>query len=231
MRASALSVIIPVRNEADALPRLLQDLAPLRTAGAQLIVVDGGSSDATCELAAPYVDLLLTAQAGRAAQMNAGAAAANGDYLWFVHADTRIGASSIERLFRVLAERPCWGRFDVRLSGNGLALRVIGSMINLRSRLTGVASGDQAIFLARETFEALGGYAQIPLMEDLDLCRRLKKQARPRCLRPPLTTSSRRWERHGVWRTVWLMWRLRLAYYRGVEPERLARQYQQEPPL
>lgn len=225
MNAAGLSVIIPVRNEAQALPLLLADLAALRAAGAQLIVVDGGSDDGTCELAAKHADLLLQTEPGRARQMNAGAAAASGEYLWFVHADTRVGAQCIERLLAALIERPCWGRFDVRLSGSGLALRLIGSMINVRSRLTGVASGDQGIFVARPTFEALGGYAQIPLMEDLNLCRQLKRLARPRCLRPPLSTSSRRWERYGVWRTVWLMWRLRLAYYRGVDPEQLARQY------
>lgn len=226
-----LSVIIPVRNEAAALPLLLGDLAPLRAAGAQLIVVDGGSSDTTCELAAMQADQVLEASAGRARQMNAGAASATADYLWFVHADTRVSAESIQRLLATLAERPVWGRFDVRLSGSGLALRVIGTMINLRSRLTGVATGDQAIFVARETFEALGGYAAIPLMEDLELSGRLKQRARPRCLRPALSTSSRRWEHNGIWRTVLLMWRLRLAYYCGASPDQLARQYYRGPPL
>ena len=231
MSAARLSVIIPARNEAQALPLLLADLAPLRAMGAQLILVDGGSEDGTCELAAAQVDLLLRSSPGRALQMNAGAAAAAGEYLWFLHADTRVPATAIERLLHVLARRPRWGRFDVCLSAPGLAFRLIGSMINLRSRLTGVASGDQGIFVMRTTFEALGGYAQIPLMEDLDLCRRLKRLSRPECLRPPLSTSSRRWERGGVWRTVLLMWRLRLAYYCGASPERLARQYYRGPPL
>jgi rSAM/selenodomain-associated transferase 2 len=226
-----LSVIIPVRNEAAVLPLLLADLAPLRAAGAELIVVDGGSSDATRALAAAQVDQLLEAPAGRARQMNAGAAVARGDYLWFVHADTRVSAASIERLLAVLAERPIWGRFDVRLSGSSLALRLIGTMINLRSRLTGVATGDQGILVARESFEALGGYADIPLMEDIELSGRLKKRARPRCLRPPLSTSSRRWEQDGIWRTVLFMWRLRLAYYCGASPDQLARQYHRGPPL
>ncbi|MGB4073241.1 TIGR04283 family arsenosugar biosynthesis glycosyltransferase [Pseudomonas sp.] len=220
-----LSVIIPARNEAQALPWLLADLAALRADGAELILVDGGSSDATCALAASRVDQLLSGSAGRAVQMNQGAAAASGEYLWFVHADTRVSAESLRSLLDVLNERPVWGRFDVRLAGAGLALRVIGAMINLRSRLTGIASGDQGIFVRRECFEALGGYAAIPLMEDLQLCRRLKRQVRPRCLRPPLSTSSRRWEQQGVIRTVLLMWRLRLAYYWGVSPERLASQY------
>lgn len=220
-----ISVVIPVRNEAQALPYLLDDLTALRVAGAELIVVDGGSADGTCELALGRVDQLLRSAPGRALQMNAGAAAARGDYLWFVHADTRVSAESLRSLLDVLIERPVWGRFDVRLSGAGLALCVIGAMISLRSRLTAIASGDQGIFVSRECFEALGGYAPIPLMEDLQLCRRLKRQARPRCLRPPLSTSSRRWEQQGIVCTVLLMWRLRLAYYCGVSPERLASQY------
>jgi len=220
-----LSVVIPVRNEAQALPGLLDDLADLRATGAELILVDGGSSDGTCELALGRVDQLLRTAPGRALQMNAGAAVARGEYLWFVHADTRVSVESLESLQGALKERPLWGRFDVRLSGPGLALQVIGAMISLRSRLSGVASGDQGIFVARQHFEAMGGYAQMPLMEDLQLCRRLKALARPRCLRPPLSTSSRRWEQHGIWRTVVLMWCLRLAYYCGASPEKLARQY------
>ncbi|KFX70152.1 glycosyl transferase [Pseudomonas taeanensis MS-3] len=226
-----LSVIIPARDEAQALPLLLANLAGLRAGGAELIVVDGGSRDATAALAVPCADQVLESSPGRARQMNAGAAVARGDYLWFVHADTQISAESIQCLLEVLAERPLWGRFDVRLSGHSLSLRLIGMMISLRSRLTGVASGDQGIFVARASFEALGGYADIPLMEDIELSRRLKKKARPRCLRPALLTSSRRWERHGVWRTVLLMWRLRLAYYCGASPARLARQYRGGPPL
>lgn len=220
-----LSVIIPVRNEVQALPALLGDLVALRAEGGEVIVVDGGSSDATIERAVGCVDQLLNCAPGRARQMNKGAAAACGEYLWFVHADTRVSAKSLRHLQDVLNEKPLWGRFDVRLSGAGMALRVIGLMINLRSRLTGIASGDQGIFVRRECFETLGGYAQIPLMEDLQLCRRLKRLARPQCLTPPLTTSSRRWEQYGVCRTVVLMWRLRLAYYFGVSPEKLARQY------
>lgn len=220
-----LSVVIPVRNEAQALPALLDDLAELRAAGAELIVVDGGSSDGTVERAQGRADQVLKSEPGRALQMNAGAAHAQGEYLWFVHADTRISGPALRRLQDVLQQRPLWGRFDVRLSGPGLAFRVIGAMISLRSRLTGIASGDQGIFVRRATFVALGGYAPIPLMEDLQLCRQLKVQARPRCLRPPLSTSSRRWEQHGIWRTVMLMWCLRLAYYCGVSPDKLARQY------
>ncbi len=220
-----LSVVIPVRNEAQALPFLLDDLSALGAAGAELIVVDGGSTDGTCEVAHGRVDQLLKTGPGRAVQMNAGAATARGTYLWFLHADTRVSAEAISRLQQTLEQRPLWGRFDVRLFPAGPALRLIGWMINLRSRLTGIASGDQGIFVDRACFDALGGYAHIPLMEDLQLCRRLKAQARPHCLRPPLITSSRRWLQHGVWRTVLLMWCLRLAYYAGANPEKLARQY------
>lgn len=220
-----LSVVIPVRNEAQALPFLLDDLSALGAAGAELIVVDGGSTDGTCEVAHGRVDQLLKTGLGRAVQMNAGAATARGTYLWFLHADTRVSAEAISRLQQTLEQRPLWGRFDVRLFPAGPALRLIGWMINLRSRLTGIASGDQGIFVDRACFDALGGYAHIPLMEDLQLCRRLKAQARPHCLRPPLITSSRRWLQHGVWRTVLLMWCLRLAYYAGANPEKLARQY------
>lgn len=220
-----LSIVIPARDEAQALPLLLADLRAVRAAGAEVIVVDGGSLDSTVALARLGADQVLHAPSGRARQMNAGAAAANGDYLWFVHADTRVDAPAVQRLLEVLDSAPLWGRFDVRLSGRALALRVIGSMISLRSRLTGIATGDQGIFVERSVFARMGGYADLPLMEDIELCRRLRKRARPCCVRPPLVTSSRRWEQHGTWRTVWLMWRLRLAYYCGAEPAELARRY------
>jgi len=226
-----LSVIIPARDEAEALPLLLEDLAPLRAAGTELILVDGGSRDGSPQRAASAVDRVLVSAPGRARQMNAGALAASGRYLWFLHADTRVPPQARQRLLEVLNQQPAWGRFDVRLSGAGPSLRLIGWMINLRSRLSGVASGDQGIFVSRALFEELGGYAELPLMEDLELSRRLRRLVRPRCLWPPLVTSSRRWERDGVWRTVLLMWRLRLAYYFGASPEELARQYYGGPPL
>lgn len=231
MKAPLLSVIIPARDEVEVLPWLLEDLAPLRAAGVELILVDGGSRDGTSQRAASAVDRILASAPGRALQMNAGALAASGRYLWFLHADTRVPPLARRRLLEVLNEQPAWGRFDVRLSGAGPSLRLIGWMINLRSRLSGVASGDQGIFVSRALFEEQGGYAELPLMEDLELSRRLRRLARPRCLWPPLVTSSRRWERDGVWRTVLLMWRLRLAYYFGASPEELARQYYGGPPL
>lgn len=223
--STLLSVVIPVRNEAQSLPLLLDDLAGLRAGGAEVIVVDGGSSDATYELAREKTDRVLVCEPGRAVQMNAGAALAQGEYLWFVHADTRVSAEALAALQDALADRPLWGRFDVRLSGEGAAFKLIGKMISLRSRLTGVASGDQGIFVRREHFDAMGGYAPIALMEDLYLCRHLKQQARPRCINVALSTSSRRWQQNGVWRTVILMWCLRLAYYAGVNPTTLARHY------
>ncbi|WP_137817379.1 TIGR04283 family arsenosugar biosynthesis glycosyltransferase [Pseudomonas sp. 2FG] len=231
MTAPLLSVIIPALNEAQNLPRLLDDLQGLRAAGAELILVDGGSHDGSAQQSATAVDQVLTTAPGRARQMNAGASLASGRYLWFLHADTRVAPRAWQGLLVVLAEQPAWGRFDVQLSGPGPSLRLIGKMISLRSRLTGIASGDQGIFVARRLFEAVGGYAALPLMEDLELSRRLKRLVRPRCLWPPLVTSSRRWEQHGIWRTVLLMWRLRLAYYCGASPEKLARQYYGGPPL
>jgi len=231
VKVPLLSVIIPARDEVEALPRLLEDLEALRALGVELILVDGGSQDGTVQRALSGVDQVLVSEPGRACQMNAGAKQAHGGYLWFLHADTRVPPMVWQRLLDVLGEKPVWGRFDVQLSGAGPSLRLIGLMISLRSRLTGIATGDQGIFVSRAVFEELGGYAELPLMEDVELSQRLKCLARPRCLWPPLVTSSRRWERYGVWRTVLLMWRLRLAYYFGASPEKLARQYYGGPPL
>lgn len=232
-----LSIIIPTLNEADTITALLGDLAALRAAGHELILVDGGSSDATRTLAEPLVDRLLDAPRGRAAQMNAGAQVAAGELLWFLHADSRVPAATAEALLAAAraggrpAVRPGvrpvmrWGRFDVRLSGRHPLLRVIERAMNLRSCLSGIATGDQGLFVTRADFNALGGFPDIPLMEDIALSRRLRRLARPLCLRPALITSSRRWESRGILRTMVLMWRLRLAYALGADPARLARLY------
>ncbi len=222
---SRLSIIIPVLNEAQTLPVLLADLQPLRKRGVEIIVVDGGSSDATAELAQDGADRVLESAAGRARQMNAGAAVARGAVLLFLHADTRLPGDVDTRIDAVLAGKQVWGRFDVRLSGRHWLLRIIEKMMNWRSCLTGMATGDQAIFVMRNVFEQLDGYADIPLMEDLDLSRRLNKIARPACIDTPVITSSRRWERNGILRTVLLMWSLRLAWFLGVSPQRLRRIY------
>ncbi len=225
-----LSVIIPALDEAAQIAALLGDLQALRQPDSplgrsELIVVDGGSRDATAAIAEPLVDRLLHSARGRARQMNAGAAAARGQWLWFVHADSRVDAALLDQLDAAIGSDARWGRFDVRLSGDAALLRLIEWAMNRRSRFTAMATGDQGIFVRRADFAAAGGYPEIALMEDLALSKSLRRRARPACLRGPLLTSSRRWERHGVLRTMLLMWRLRLAWFFGADPARLARRY------
>ncbi|MDT8383102.1 MAG: TIGR04283 family arsenosugar biosynthesis glycosyltransferase [Gammaproteobacteria bacterium] len=221
-----LSIIIPVLNEAGILEAQLKRLQWMRHLGHELIVADGGSQDDTVLLAAPLADRVVSAPAGRAVQMNAGARSAVGDVLLFLHADTLLPDDGIRAITEnIVRQSTTWGRFDVRLSGGHILFRLIEQMMNWRSRLTGIATGDQAIFIARSLFEKLGGYAAILLMEDVEMSRRLKQQARPICLSQKVVTSSRRWEQNGILKTVWLMWRLRLAYWLGADPARLARHY------
>jgi len=222
----AISIIVPCLNEAEGIGGTLSALAPLRSRGAEVIVVDGGSSDGTVERAALHADAVIGAPRGRASQMNAGAARARGEILLFLHADTRLPESAdaliVEGLQRL---RRGWGRFDVAISGSHPLLRVVAWLMNARSRLTGIATGDQAIFATRSLFTAAGGYPDIALMEDIALCKRLKRFGPPLCLRHRLTASGRRWEKHGVVRTILLMWRLRLAYWLGADPRKLAMRY------
>jgi rSAM/selenodomain-associated transferase 2 len=222
-----LSIIIPALNEAGCIRELLRQLQALRAQGHEVIVVDGGSCDETVALAQPLVDQLLPAPAGRALQMNIGAQAAGGRVLWFVHADTRVPETAAQVIIDSVAHAAGWGRFDVRLSGDRLLLRLVERTMNWRSRFTGIATGDQGIFVTRELFARVGGFAALPLMEDIDLSRRLKREQRPLCLRDTLTSSSRRWEQKGIVRTIALMWVLRLAYFLGVPPARLAMLYDQ----
>jgi rSAM/selenodomain-associated transferase 2 len=222
-----LSIIIPALNEAGCIRDILRQLQALRAQGHEIILVDGGSCDETIALAQPLVDQLLPAPAGRALQMNVGAKAASGQVFWFLHADTRVPDKAARLITEALQQAGSWGRFDVRLSGDKLLLRLVERMMNWRSRFTGVASGDQGMFVTRELFERVGGFAELPLMEDIDLSRRLKREQWPVCLRDTLTTSSRRWEQKGVLRTIALMWYLRLAYFLGVSPARLAMRYDQ----
>jgi rSAM/selenodomain-associated transferase 2 len=190
-----------------------------------VIVVDGGSGDATFDLAKPLSDKAIRAPRGRAAQMNAGAKAASGDMLLFLHADTRLPEHADAALVEALAgSDKRWGRFDVRIDG-GAPLGIVAAMMNLRSRVTGIATGDQAIFVTRALFDRAGGFPEIALMEDVALSKRLRRDSRPLCLRARVTTSDRRWQTHGVLRTIVLMWRLRLAYYFGAEPASLAKRY------
>ncbi|MBK8510227.1 MAG: TIGR04283 family arsenosugar biosynthesis glycosyltransferase [Candidatus Competibacteraceae bacterium] len=221
-----ISIIIPVLNEAETLGECLRDLQALRAQRCELIVADGGSRDRSAVLAAPLADRVVLAPKGRALQMNAGAEQAGGSILWFLHADSRPPPDAARLIREAMAVSGAgWGRFDVRLSGRRPSLRIVETMMNLRSRLSGVATGDQGIFVRRALFERIGGYPSIALMEDIALSRLLKRHGRPVCLRQRLQTSSRRWERDGVWRTILLMWRLRLAYFFGADPARLARMY------
>lgn len=197
----------------------LEALAPLRARGHEVIVVDGGSTDGTPAIAAPLCDRLLKTARGRALQMNAGARAANGGALLFLHADTRLPPDADRTVLDALA-RSAWGRFDLRIEGRHPLLPVVAAAMNLRSRLTGIATGDQAIFVRRDAF---GGFPEIALMEDIAFS--AARVERPACLRQKVVTSGRRWERGGVLRTVLLMWRLRLLYALGVPPARLARDY------
>ncbi len=220
-----LSIIVPALDESAAIVPTLGALQPLRAAGHEVIVVDGGSRDATATMAAPLADRVLRSPPGRALQMNAGLRAARGEALLFLHADTRLPPGADDRVLAALAAGACWGRFDVRLSGRRPLLRVVERLMNLRSRLTGIATGDQAIFGTAPAFAAVGGFPELPLMEDVAVSRRLKRLGRPACLRPPVVTSSRRWEQRGILRTIALMWLLRLAFALGVPAAWLARVY------
>lgn len=222
----SLSIIIPVLNEAANIVSALQALSALHARGAETIVVDGGSADDTAALATPHADRVLACARGRAMQMNAGAAAAQGDVLLFLHADTQLPPDADKLVIEGLAQtRRAWGRFDVAIDGAHPLLPVVAAFMNARSRLTGIATGDQAMFMTRAAFRAAGGYPDIALMEDIELARRLKRVSRPLCLSARVTTSGRRWEQRGVLRTIVLMWRLRLAYFFGAKPEALAERY------
>ena len=220
-----LSIIIPVVDEAENLAATLRALARLRSAGHEIVVVDGGSRDDTPRRARRLADRVLVTERGRARQMNAGAATATGDVFLFLHADSLLPGDADAAIAKALTVS-CWGRFDVRLWGREWSFRIIEAFMNVRSRLTGIATGDQAIFVERETFQSIGGYPDIPLMEDVAISRRLKAIARPACLRQRVVTSARRWRSRGIARTVVLMWQLRLAFALGGDPRQLARRYE-----
>ena len=222
-----LSVIVPVLNEMSGIRSALQALAPLVARGAQVLLIDGGSVDGTVALAQVNGVRVVQSQRGRAVQMNSGAQQATGDILLFLHADTRLPPAADRLIQQALsAGAQVWGRFDVCIEGKPRMLRVIAALMNLRSRWSGIATGDQALFMTRSAFDAVGGFPDQPLMEDIEMSTRLLKISRPICLRARVITSGRRWETHGLWRTVLLMWQLRLAYWLGVSPERLAARYQ-----
>lgn len=221
-----ISIIIPALNEAAGIEQTLRPLQPLRARGHQVIVADGGSTDATVEIAGPLADRVIASERGRALQQNAGARAATGDILLFLHADTLLPPDADRLIIDGLAAAGRgWGRFDVRLSGRHPLLRVVERMMNLRSRATGIATGDQAIFVRCEWFARAGGFPPIPLMEDVTLSAALRRMGPPLCPRERVVTSSRRWEERGILRTILLMWRLRAAYALGADPARLAERY------
>ena len=221
-----LSIVIPALEEAAGITATLAALQPLRARGHEVIVVDGGSRDATLLIARLLADRVFAAPPGRAAQMNAGARMATGDALLFLHADSQLPERAAPAIAQALAAGTRWGRFDVTIRGRPWILKLVAPMMNLRSRLTGIATGDQGMFVERALFEQVGGFAAIPLMEDVALSKTLKHAAgRPACLAERIVTSGRRWETHGPWRTIVTMWRLRLAYALGADPARLARDY------
>lgn len=221
-----ISMIVPVLNEDEFIAATLTSLQAFRKEGHELIVVDGGSDDDTVGHAHALADQVLTAPRGRASQMHAGAHLAHGDVLWFIHADSLPPPAADQLILRAINQTGAlWGRFDVRLDDAHTIYRIIEFLMNTRSRMTGIATGDQGIFIRRETYVKVGGFPQIPLMEDIAISKRLRTLARPACIHPKLTTSVRRWQQRGLMRTVLLMWRLRLAYALGADPATLARRY------
>ena len=219
-----VSIVVPVLDEADSIRESLGALQSARAAGVEVVVVDGGSTDRTVAFARPLADQVLSAPRGRASQMNAGARAASAPHLLFLHADTILPGGALAAIGDALSRRE-WGRFDVAIAGADPLLPIVAACMNARSRLSGIATGDQAIFVRRDAFDAAGGFPEIPLMEDVALSKALRRSGPPACLRLRVLTSGRRWERHGVVKTIVLMWRLRFAYAMGADPHRLARRY------
>ncbi len=220
-----LSIVMPMLNEAAGIVQQLEHLQPFRSMGCELIVVDGGSIDESVKRATPLANRVIRSPKGRALQMNRGAREATGCYLLFLHADTQLPEGVMKSLNRVMTGQVSWGRFDVQLSGDHPMFRLIERMMNWRSRLSGIATGDQAILVRRALFEKVGGYPEIALMEDIELSHQLNKISPPCLLQETVVTSSRRWEEQGIYRTICKMWTVRLLFFFGVDPARLARIY------
>ncbi len=222
-----LSIIVPILNEVKSLPRLLEQLLPYQRQGHEILIVDGGSDDGSANLVNTVGFKLISSEVGRARQMNAGAAAAKGDVLLFLHADTELPPAADLCIEQALAQSGRqWGRFDVRITGASWMFLVIATMMNWRSKFTGIATGDQAIFVRRSAFFEVGQFPHQALMEDIALSKALKKIGMPVCLRARVSTSGRRWEKHGIWSTIFLMWRLRWLYWLGRSPQELKKLYQ-----
>lgn len=224
-----VSLIVPVLDEARIIRALLDSLVryDFETDNVEIIIVDGGSSDATTQIVRSFdICHLVESEPGRAIQMNVGAAKASGDILMFLHSDSTLPENFLPFITRDFwASHKVWGRFDVRLSGRHPLFTLIAVMMNIRSNMTGICTGDQGIFVRRNVFERIGGFASIPLMEDIEISRRLKKFSAPFRITQKLTTSSRRWEEVGILKTVLLMWQLRLRYFVGQPAEALADYY------
>ncbi|PKO90747.1 MAG: glycosyl transferase [Betaproteobacteria bacterium HGW-Betaproteobacteria-10] len=225
MNTPSVSIVIPVLNEASSIVQVLERLQEFRRQGAEVIVVDGGSNDGTAERASSLADCVTTSLRGRGRQMNVGAAQAKGDVLLFLHADTLLPPSALTLIREAIGNSACWGRFDVRIEGSISGLGMVAFMMNWRSRLTGIATGDQAIFVTPEAFRRRGGFPVIPLMEDVVFSGWMRKESPPACLTEKVTTSGRRWEKHGLLRTILMMWWLRIRFYFGASPNDLAREY------
>lgn len=225
MNPRKVSIIVPVLNEAAGIVQSLEQLQGFRAAGAEIVVVDGGSTDGTSALAETLADLVVISPAGRGRQMNAAAAVARGEILLFLHADTRLPPEAVSLISSAIGKGACWGRFDVEIAGKLRGLGMVAFMMNWRSRLTGIATGDQAIFVTREAFEQCGGFAAIPLMEDIVFSQTMCKRASPACLHSRVITSGRRWEKNGLLRTILMMWWLRLRFSLGANPDKLAQVY------
>jgi len=221
-----LAIIVPILNEREGLETLLDHLETWRQRGAEIIVVDGGSDDKSESLVEARVFPVIRSARGRATQMNAGARSSQSPFLLFLHADTRLPENAdVQVTGHLVRSQSTWGRFDVRIDGRSRLLPIIGAMMNLRSRLTGIATGDQTLFMTRTLFEQVGGFPEQPLMEDVEICKRLKQISPPVCLKDRVVTSGRRWDQCGGWRTIVLMWQLRWAYWRGVPADQLAARY------
>jgi rSAM/selenodomain-associated transferase 2 len=223
-----IAIVVPVFNESLVLPRLIGDLSALKKGSSpdfELVFVDGGSTDNTVALIQAAGLRVVKSAKGRAWQMNAGAVQTTADVLLFLHADTQLPMNALAKIKSNLTESICWGRFDVRIDGKPWMLCVVARMMNWRSRLTGIATGDQAMFMTRKAFQTIGGFPEQALMEDVEASKRLCQLSRPACIATPVVTSGRRWETRGVWTTIFLMWRLRWAYWRGQNPKLLAELY------
>lgn len=221
-----ISLIVPMLNESEHLPELLEHLLHCKRTGCEIILVDGGSTDQSPEQAEALGFKVLRSAKGRALQMNLGASSAKGDILLFLHADTRLPSNADQLIFQAIQNnKAAWGRFNVHITGRSSMFRVIAWFMNHRSRLSSIVTGDQAIFITKNLFERVGGFPVQSLMEDIEFSKRLKLISKPIALKAKVTTSGRRWEQHGIWKTIYLMWHLRFAYWRGASADELSAKY------